>query len=591
MVVRDADVVIVGGGPVGLTASLALSHLGVRHVLLERHRGASAHHPRAFGINQRSMELFRTLGAGDPVAAAAAPIQCAERVAWYSSFDGPTDLHGRMLESRNGWGGGVYAAEYASASPCTWRMLAQIRLEPILRELAEQSPCADVRFGAELTDLVQDEESVTVTVQEADGETRVRAKYLIGADGGRSVAPALGIGSSGPTDLVDMMSVYFTADLRRYRDPAVLMNWFVNPDYGGSVNTGFLYPVGPWDEAGHSAEYVFVYAANPSDPVHSDDAAALRRMRSTLGIPGFEPIVHSVSHWYIQAVVADRFRSGRCFLTGDAAHRVPPWGAMGMNTGLQDVQNLTWKLALCLDHPELAGLLDSYEAERRPVAQSVARDALASFHDSVGVIDTALGIDPGDPAQGWRNIGQLFDVGPEADDRRAAMQRAVLAMDYNFHAPGAACGFFYSAGAFDPDTMTLEADPLLYVPRTLPGHHLPHFWLPTGDGAPSRSTVDLPGLRNFVLLVDSGQQAWRDAVASTGHVLARRISVYQLPGAATSPDHAASWGELREVGPTGALLIRPDGFVAWRWHTLPDDPRAALDTALAHITAGAMTRR
>jgi 2,4-dichlorophenol 6-monooxygenase len=94
-----------------------------------------------------------------------------------------------------------------------------------------------------------------------------------------------------------------------------------------------------------------------------------------------------------------------------------------------------------------------------------------------------------------------------------------------------------------------------------------------------------------VLLVDSGQQAWRDAVASTSHVLARRMSLYQLPAAATSRDHAASWGKLREVGPTGALLIRPDGFVAWRWHALPDDPRAALDTALAHITAGATTRR
>jgi 2,4-dichlorophenol 6-monooxygenase len=589
MVVRDTDVVIVGGGPVGLTASLALSHLGVRHVLLERRRGTPVY-PRAIGINQRSMELFRTLGVGDPVAAAAAPMLCQERTAWYTSLDGPTDLHGRMLGSRNSWGSGVYAAEYAAASPCTWRILAQVRLEPILRELAEQSRYADVRFGAEVTGLIQDEESVTVTAREAGGETRVRARYLIGADGGRAVAPALGIGSSGPTDLVDMVSVYFTADLRRYRDPTVLMSWFVNPDHGGSVNTGFLYPVGPWDEAGHSAEHVFVYAANPSDPVHVDEAAALHRIRSTLGIPGFEPILHTVSHWNIQAVVADRFRSGRCFLAGDAAHRMPPWGAMGMNTGLQDVQNLAWKLALCLDHPELAGLLDSYEAERRPVAQSVARNALASFHDAVGVIDAALGIDPGDPAQGWRNMGQLFEVGPEADERREAMRRALHAMDSEFHAHGADCGFFYSAGAFDPDTMTVEADPLLYVPRTLPGHHLPHFWLPAGDGTPSRSTVDLPRLRDFVLLVDSGLQVWRDAVTSSSHVLARRVSLYGLPAAATSPDHAVSWGELREVGPTGALLIRPDGFVAWRWHALPDDPQAALDAALAHLAAGVATR-
>lgn len=585
--VHETEVVIVGGGPVGLTASLCLSRLGVRHMLLERRSPASGY-PRAIGLNQRTMELFGVLGISDVVAAAAAPLHCQERTAWYTSFDGPTPLHGRLLASRDAWGGGIYRAEYAAASPHTWRILAQLRLEPLLREKAGRTPWADLRFESEVTGLSQDNNGVTVRGQAADGPFAVKARYLIGADGGRTVASALGITETGPTNLVDMVSVHFSADLTRHRHPEVLMSWFVNPDLGGSVNTGFLYPVGPWDAAGHSAEYVFVFAQG-SETQQFDERAAIARLKATLGIEDLDPVVHSVSHWYIQAVVADRFRSGRCFLAGDAAHRVPPWGALGMNTGLQDIQNLCWKLAFALREPQLDGLLDSYEDERRPIAQSVAANALASFTDAVGLIDTALGLDPALPAsEGWAKIDALLNGGFDANGLRQALDDALKALDSEFHPHGADCGFFYTEGAFQPADANLpvvEADPLIYTPRTLPGHHLPHFWLPDAEADASKlSTVDLPGLTDFVLLVDGCGTVWTDAVERAGHPLARRLTVTAIRGEATSADHEKTWGELREVGATGAILVRPDGIVAWRWTHLPDDTAQALDEALRQIS-------
>lgn len=164
------------------------------------------------------------------------------------------------------------------------------------------------------------------------------------------------------------------------------------------------------------------------------------------------------------------------------------------------------------------------------------------------------------------------------------MKQALHAMDPEFHAHGSDCGFFYTEGAFEPDVEPAAANPVLYVPRTVPGHHLPHFWLTADGETAARSTIDLPRLRHFVLIVYGGTDAWRDAVATSTHILARGLEVHVLPESATSPDHLKSWGELREVGPSGAPLVRPDGFVAWRWNEPPAEPRAALEAALAQIS-------
>ena len=582
----DVDVVIVGGGPVGLAASLLLSQLGVSHALFERHEGTSIY-PRAVSLNQRTMEVFRGLGLEAAVTAQAAPQFCHELTAWYTSLAGPTPLHGRMLASRNGWGGGEYVAEYAAASPCTYRQLAQIRLEPLLRGLAVESAAARIEFGSEVVRVEEDADGVTIAVTSAEAEQTLRARYLIAADGGRTVPGLLGIGYTGPTDLVDMVSVHFTADLAEHHDPRVMISWFVNPDLGGSIGTGFIYPIGPWDASGHSREWVFVFAMSADDPQRFDEHAARSRLLATLGIDDLSATIHSVSHWYIQSVVADAFQTTRSFLVGDAAHRVPPWGALGMNTGVGDVRNLCWKIALALDDPGAAGLLGSYEPERRPVAESVAANSLASFREAIGVIDAALDLHPGQPAaHGWRSIAQLWEDSPEGDERRAAMAKAVRSLDREFHAHGAECGFGYPAGAIQPRADREDAAPdlITYRPTTTPGHHLPHFWV-TGSVGDRRALLDLIAPGRFLLVVDAAAAAWQEALQRSAHRLAALVDLAPVPGASTSPDHAGSWADVREVGASGALLVRPDAVVAWRWDELPGDPAAELGEALSHIVA------
>lgn len=575
-------VVVVGGGPVGLTTSLLLSRYGVRHVLLERHQGTSIH-PKAIGLNQRTNEIWRSLGLEEQILAAAAPPRTVGRTGWYTSLAGPTPLHGREIAIRDAWGGGRYAEEYAAASPASYTMLPQIRLEPVLRAAAEERAEADIRFGHTVIAIEQDDDGVTVTVEGPEGRFDVRAAYLVGADGGRTISDALGIGVTGPTNLVDMVSAHFSADLTQHLpNQECLIYWFINPDHGYSIGSGYLYHLGPWDEKGRSQEWVFACGFLADDPERFDEGAMRARLCDALGLPDLELELHSTSHWYIQSVVADRFREGRCFLVGDAAHRIPPWGALGLNTGAQDAHNLAWKLAAVLADERLAPLLDSYEAERRPIATTVAANSLHNFSSHGGVIDAALGIEPTLPAaDGWARLEQLWSGTPEGAALQSSLADAVSYMDIEFHAHGVENGFAYVEGALapDPDASPLPADALVYRPTTRPGHHLPHVWLDLPDGR--ASTLDLVAPGRFALLVGTVGEQWRAALSALGgHPVTGLVDLVEVDSEA--------WAQVREVAADGAVLVRPDTVVAWRCESLPADSRAALAAAFTAIGAVAL---
>ena len=270
----EYPVLIIGGGPVGLVSSIMLSRLGVPNVVFERHPSTSIH-PKAVGLNQRTAEIFRDIGIEEEVLAEAAPPETVGRTSWYTSFAGPTELHGRQLAIRDAWGGGAYAEEYRAMSPARYIVIPQIRLEPILLRTAQEYSQADIRFGHEVLDVRPDG---TVVVQTESGAAEVHGRYVLAADGGRMVAERLGIDFEGPTDLLDMVSAHFSADLSEIAlDPGSLISWFINPDFGGSIGSGYLYHIGPWDAQGRSKEWVFACAFAADDPERFDEAAMAAR--------------------------------------------------------------------------------------------------------------------------------------------------------------------------------------------------------------------------------------------------------------------------------------------------------------------------
>lgn len=576
-------VAIVGGGPVGLISSIMLSRLGVEHVVFERHPSTSIH-PKAVGLNQRTAEILRAIGVAEQVLAEAAPPETVGRTSWYTSFAGPTGLHGRQLAIRDAWGGGAYAEEYAAVSPADYVVIPQIRLEPILKAAAESYDHADIRFRHEVVSVDRDG---TVAVRAGEEELVCRAQYVVVADGGRTVADQLGIESIGPRDLLDMVSVHWSADLSEHlHDTGSLIHWFINPDFGGSIGSGYLYHIGPWDQRGRSKEWVFACAFTPDDPERFDEQAMVARIGRSLGVEGLAIEVHSISHWYIQALVAERFREGAAFLVGDAAHRIPPWGALGLNTGIQDARNLTWKLAAVLADNRLAALLDTYEEERRPIALAVASRSLSNFQAHGGIIDRALGVDPAAGAEaGWSSLAELWQGSEAGRARRAALDAAIRTLDEEFHAHGAELGVGYGTGALVPER---ERDSgiggLVYEPSSEPGHQVPHAWV---ESAGARvSTVELG--TGWLLLVDEAANVWRAALDGLDVPLAGQIEIVEIGPGRAFDDVDGAWRQLRGVSGTGALLIRPDGVVAWRAQN--SETAAALGDALAEIVRAKAAR-
>lgn len=438
----EVDVLIVGGGPVGLTARVLLERWGVRSLLVEKH-GELSPFPRSRLVNTRSMEIFRRLGLADRIAARA-----------FAPEFGRIRFRDTLLDGDFATAAMVGINAPIPESPVLGVVTSQDRLEPTLLTAAD----TETRFGDELVDLTEEADSVVASlVDHGRGtRTRVRARYVLAADGANStVRERLGIATAGPGALAEVTTVVFDADLKAWcaDQPA----GFYFTAHGGFLP---LYPEGGWAWTDPT----------PEDTGSVDWAALVSR---ALG-PGADvcPDVLRVQHWTVRAFVADRFRHGRVLLAGDAAHTVPPAGGMGMNVGLADVHNLCWKLAGVVHGWAGPGLLDTYEPERRPVAHRTLRQAVAN---------TQLMFQ----AQGRRREqlqnGEAGSDGIELpwSDRYFAQLGLVLGAAYRS-----------AAVLADGDAPSEPSDPsdADYVPTTAPGHRMPHLWL-----GPDRSTLDAVG--------------------------------------------------------------------------------------------------
>jgi len=581
----EVPVLIVGGGGAGLTASALLSQLGVEALLVNATATTSVL-PKAHVLNQRTMEILTDTGAAAEIYRRGTPPEHMRASAWYAGFAGQADA-GRRIGWIESWGAGGADPDWASASPCATTNLPQIRLEPVLRARAEELGPGRVRFHHELLEFSQDDEGVTASVRDHDtgGDYAVRARYLLGCDAGRTVGPALGVDMVGARDLAREISVHMTTDLSAWaRDPEVLIRWIWVPHMG---TLSVLVPMGPDHWGPESEEWVFHLNYPTDDPRALDDAQVEADMRQALGIGDHPIAIHKITRWSLEGIVASQLRVGRVFLVGDAAHRHPPTGGLGLTSAVQDAHNLCWKLAAVLEGRASDALLHSYEPERR---SSVQRNVDRSVESALNhlVIGEALGLtDPGlTPEEGWARIGRMWSDRSEDADFRRRIARVVASQSMEFREHNVEYGYTYDSSAVLDDGTPLP-EPVdavrVYEPSTRPGSPLPHAWLDTDAGG-RISTLALVRPGRFLLIAGEDGAPWCGAAAT---LVARSgipldiARIGHLEGDYLDP--RCRWARLRHFGVDGAILVRPDRFVAWRSHGWSPDPESDLATALARV--------
>ena len=577
MHISEADVLVIGAGPAGLTASALLARYGVSAITVTKY-ASTANSPRAHITNQRTVEVLRDLGIEEQVRAFATPSNLMGNNVWAASFAGQEIA--RLMT----WGSGpARKADYDSASPSAMMNAPQHLLEPVLLDAA-RSHGADIRFSTELVSITQDDNAVHAVVRERESgeEYAIAARYAIGADGGRStVAAQLGFPMQGQMGLGASVNVWLEADLTKYtaHRPGVLY-WISQPGSDFWVGSGTC--VKPWTEW----VLLFMYDPAQGEPDLSSEAL-LARAHQTIGDPAVDVTIKSVGQWQINHVIAERYRQGRVFLAGDAAHRHPPANGLGSNTSIQDAYNLGWKLSMVLSGQAGDHLLDSYHDERQPVGKQVVDRAMKSVADMLP-ISTALGFRPDQSMdEGWAGLHELAEASAAGAARRQQLQSAVELQNYQFNTHGVELGQSYSSDAVVPDGSDAPAptrDPeLYYTPSTRPGGRLPHVWLQAGTD--TVSTLDICSAGQLTLIVGIGGEPWIRAAEKTAADLGVRLSTRSVGYRQLYDDVCGDWGRISGIGDVGCLLVRPDRHIAWRSAQLPDDPAAELRRVLRHVLA------
>ena len=473
---ETVPVLIVGGGLIGLSTSLFLSWHGISSLLVERHPG-TAIHPRAVGFTPRTMELFRGVGVEEAIRQAEPPITLGGETLLVES------LMGQQFDS---YLEDIRDLFMTDASPAQGSAIAQDVLEPVLRVRAEQLG-GDLRFGTELVTFEQDEDGVTATIRErASGNTRtVRAQFLLAADGGHSaIRQELGIGTHGAGSLFHCISMIFEADLMKlFRKRNAIMCFLSNEQ----IASGALVPYP--GSAARPDLFRLDVGYDPEEEALADypEARCLSLIRAAVGIPDLPVQLKTVLNYEAVELVADRFQQGRVFLVGDAARTQPPSGGLGGNTGIAEAHNLAWKLAAVLLGEAGEGLLATYDAERRPLADYTA--------EQVALLSRQR--------QTEGSAGITVDL---------VMLNA---------------GYRYSAGAIareaGDENLPLAKPPAQW--KGEPGTHAPHIVLER-EGKPI-STLDLFG-REWVLLLGSDGYAWQEAAQRAAERLSLPLNIYTV---------------------------------------------------------------
>lgn len=515
----EQQVVIVGGGPVGLTLAIDLGRRGVRCLLVEA-KAEPLFLPKMERCNARSMEIYRRLDLADDVRAASSPTDASMDIGVVTTFAAPPTVrlpYPNVDECR-----AITAATHDGSQPLeAYQVISQYTLEPLLREHAEKLENVEVLFGHELVEFNQDDSGVTSTIKSLDGSTfDVRSDYLVGCDGGRSVVrKSLGFTLEGDGSLAERNQIFFRSpDLfdKHESDPC-RMYFFMNADR--TVLTVQDDPT-----------YLRI-----NTKFAGTDEETKQFIRDLVGLD-IEIELISTNSWKLHLLVADHFGKDRVFLAGDSLRLVIPTGGLGLNTGIGDATDLAWKLSGVLQGWGGSDLLASYEAERRPVA---LRSVAGSRHAHQG-------------QRVWQDLMRpdIASDRPEAAGVQRAVAHVAAGMQRRTHEMvGTELGYVYAGSpiTIEHDELDLPDVPEVYIPTARPGARLPHMWLEDGTALHDQIRND-----QFTLLVlepVEGIDALVSAFADRGVPL----TVLQI--------HETG---LRSVYDAPSVLVRPDLHVAWR---------------------------
>jgi putative polyketide hydroxylase len=559
----DADVVVIGAGPVGLSAAIDLVRRGMTVFLAERRTQPSTE-PRAHVVNGRTMEIFRSWGVSGAIEAAALDRDSTRRFSWLTRM---IDDELVTLDTS-----GDSAAEFDS--PERLCSCPQDAVEAVLLGKLREFPTARIHFGHEAIDVAQSPDTsrpgATVTLKSEEGLTTVSARFVIAADGARSAIRTL-IGSSFPRseDLGRRANVYFRADLSAATRGRSNLLWFV------------MSPAMPGIFTALNGTDRWVYSINSDDDIETtftnDHCTEL--LRAATGIADLRPDIQSVLPWWIRMAVADLWRVGSVFLAGDAAHQFPPTGGFGMNSGIQDVHNLVWKIDAVMSGVASDSLLDSYEQERKGVAMTNAMNSMENARnqqEAMAMMSDAT------------VLGQLADSHQSVLRQRFADE--VRKVRGEFLTQGQQFGFVYESSAVVGDGHPGERSTIPhYVVSAEPGARAPHIAIATDGGA--CSTIDLFAA-GWVIL--SRGRPWTDAAEVASRQFGFHVSAFAVvsegaPTAHTVVDTNHRWDDTYGLPEGAGVLVRPDGHIAARWIQPPNDRVSALAEALSVVLAPALS--
>lgn len=547
---------IVGAGPVGLTTARLMSNAGRECIVVERRDGPQRN-PAAHVVNARTLEIFRQarFDMGAIAGIAQNPVD-AGHVNFVTRLNG--QLIGQLPFERQG-------DEVLALTPHPLRNISQHRLEPLLSKEVATSALVDLRYGHEWVSATQSDDHVLSVIRNVNTneETIVKCDYLIGADGaGSHVRKWSGIEMVGPGSIQSFVAIHFRGNLRKYVGKRLgALHFVMDPAVSGTFIAHDI-----------DDESVFMVGFNPDTETISDyePERCAQMVRAAIGDETADIEIVGSGAWNMSAQVAEHFRLGRIFLVGDAAHRFPPTGGMGLNTGVSDAHNLVWKLLAVDEARAPAALLDTYESERHPLAEINCHQSLTNAFKMLILIE-ALGLHPGTSSDDL--VATLADP-----SRRDVIAGAVQEQATHFNMLGLQLGYVYETPLNFGCTVEADAiDPTTFHPNGEVGSRLPHAWLDDG-----KSTLDLVATTSMTLFSFGAHDEWAQALrdASLWAVQVRIGSDVSV---------SDDWREQCELGKDGALLVRPDQHVAWRSNALPLEAATELDAVMNRILGSTST--